>query len=361
MLQSLIALFDRIGGDRRVLMLLMGVGAAAVIWGFAKWATAPVWIPLFQNLPVESVASLTERLGEEGIDYRLEMAGSSLWVPRSEAANARVALAQAGFPASGRPGFELFDQPSWGMTDFTQRVNYRRALEGELERTISRMRGVERAQVHLALRQSSVLRRNEQPGEASVVLGLRSGVQPENAVVEGIASLVASAVEGLGADKVRVLDDSGRLLSTSSVAGSPEGLSDRQLQIQRDVETYLEQRAEALVSRIVGPGNATVRVSAALNFDRIDRTVQAVDPDQQATVQEDRAEIIPGTEEQGASSITTNSVFENSRSVETFSRGGAPPRPADRRGTRQRPPHTCRHGGRTGLTDLRGPHPTAAR
>ena len=231
-------------------------------------------------------------------------------------------LRKASQRRAGR-GFELFDEPSWGMTDFTQRVNYRRALEGELERTISRMRGVERAQVHLALRQSSVLRRNEQPGEASVVLGVRSGVQPENAVVEGIASLVASAVEGLESANVRVLDDSGRLLSANSIAGSPEGLSDRQLQIQRDVETYLEQRAEALVSRMVGPGNATVRVSAALNFDRIDRTVQAVDPDQQATVQEDRAEIIPGTEEQGASSITTNSVFENTRSVETFSRGGA--------------------------------------
>src|SRR5690606_17514778 len=102
---------------------------------------------------------------------------------------------------------------SWGMTDFTQRVNYRRALEGELERTISAMRGVERAQVHLAIRESSPLRRQTEPGEASVMVSLRSGVRPDEAMVQGIAALVAGSVDGVEPGGVRVLDGSGRLLS----------------------------------------------------------------------------------------------------------------------------------------------------
>src|SRR5919206_21752 len=114
-------------------------------------------------------------------------------VPAADLAKARVALAQQGLPAGARPGLELFDQPSWGMTDFAQRVNYRRALEGELERTIGKMRGVEGAQVHLALPERVSFRDAGRPAEASVVLRLRGGQSAEPEVVRGIAHLVASS------------------------------------------------------------------------------------------------------------------------------------------------------------------------
>src|SRR5690606_34044976 len=145
---------DRLGGPRRLLLVLIGLGAVALIWGISYWATAPSWVPLFQSMELKDAAAVTARLEEAGIEHRLEQDGSLVLVREDELARARVFLAQAGLPATGRPGFELFDQPSWGMTDFTQRVNYRRALEGELERTIGRMQGVEGAEVHLALNEA---------------------------------------------------------------------------------------------------------------------------------------------------------------------------------------------------------------
>src|SRR5690606_35184373 len=128
------ALIERIGGPRRLLMVLVGLGAVALIWSISYWATAPSWVPLFQGLELKDAGVVTMRLEEAGVKHRLERDGSLVLVKEDELARARVLLAQAGLPAAGRPGFELFDQPSWGMTDFTQRVNYRRALEGELER-----------------------------------------------------------------------------------------------------------------------------------------------------------------------------------------------------------------------------------
>src|SRR5690606_11628143 len=127
--------------------------------------------------------------------------------------------AQTGGPAAGRPWFELSEQPSWGMTDVTQLVDYRRALEGELERTIRKMQGVEGAEVHLALNESSVFRRaQDRPLEASVVLRLKPGMRASPELVEGGAFLVASSVDGLQSENVTVLDDSGRVLSAPAEA-----------------------------------------------------------------------------------------------------------------------------------------------
>lgn len=315
-------LLERFGGPR-LAAVLVGVGAVAAIWAFARWGTAPTWVPVVSGVPLERIGQATQRLDESGIGYRLDRGGSVISVQEPAAARARVVLAAEGFGGSGaRPGFELFDQPSWGMTDFTQRVNYRRALEGELERTIGRMRGIRAAQVHLAMQEQSWIRGGARPNEASVVLELDAAGRSEDPMVEGIQFLVANAVEGLAPENVTVLDDRGRLLSSPDGDGGV-GLSNRQLQVQRQVEGYLQAKAEALVEQMVGPGNVTVRVAAELNFDRIDRTVQGVDPDQQVLVSEDRSEIVPGSVEQGASSVSSNTVYETARSVETLSRGGA--------------------------------------
>lgn len=315
-------LLARFGGPR-LTAALVGVGALLAVWGFVRWGSAPVWVPVVSGVPLERVGQATQRLDEEGIAYRLDRGGSVVAVAEESAPRARVALAADGFGAAGaRPGFELFDQPSWGMTDFTQRVNYRRALEGELERTIGRMHGVREAQVHLAIQESSWLKANVRPNEASVVLQVDAAGRADEPMVEGIQFLVANAVEGLVPENVMILDDRGRLLS-SPEGETGVGLSSRQLQVQRQVETYLQTKAEGLVEQLVGPGNVTVRIGAELNFDQVDRTVQAVDPEQQVLVSEDRSEIVPGTAEQGAGSVTSATVYETARTVETVSRGGA--------------------------------------
>ena len=315
--------FDRIGGGPRVLAILVGLGALAAVWGFAQWGMAPAWVPVVSGVPMERIGAATQRLDEEGIAYKLERGGSVVSVEENQAARARVALAASGIGASAaRPGFELFDQPSWGMTDFTQKVNYRRALEGELERTLGRMKGVGSAQVHLTVQESSFLKADERPSEASVVLELQAVGASEESVVEGIQFLVASSVEGMAPENVMVLDDRGRLLSSPDGDGGI-GLSNRQLQVQRQMEGYLQNKAEALVAQMVGAGGATVRVAATLNFDQIEQTVSAVNPDQQALISEEKSETVPGTPEQGASQSTSNTVYETAHSVETTTRGGA--------------------------------------
>ena len=306
----------RLGGERRALIALVGLASVVGILALSWWATRPAWVPVFTDLPLESIGKLTDKLGEASIEYKLEDGGTKLLVPATEVARARVALARDGLPNAGRPGLELFDQPSWGMTDFTQRINYRRALEGELERTIAKMRGVESAEVHLALHEISTFRQPEKRTAASVVVKLRNGAEPPADVVRGIAQLVASSVSGLASDDVMVIDDSGRLLSVPN-DGSGAGVANRQLAAQQDMEAYLRTKVEQLVTPITGPGNARVSVSAALNFDQVDRMTQLVDPERQALTTEQRAEIIPGPQG-GAGSNNRSSSYENSRSLENF-------------------------------------------
>jgi len=301
-------------------MAMIGVGMIALlaILGVSRWATKPEMVAAFSGVPLESVGKMTEALDAAGVAYQLERGGTDVLVAATDLARARVVLASSGMPAQGRPGMELFDQPSWGMTDFAQKINYRRALEGELERTISTMKGIERAQVHLAIKETQAFRRaSDTPAEASVVVKLRNGQRPEADVVRGISQLVASSIDNLEAQRVAVLDDGGRLLSRMLDANDPTSMSSAQLEQQRAVEDHLSEKAAVIVSQIVGNGNATVSVAADLSFDQVERMSQVVDPEKQAMSTEQKAEITPGTDG-GAGSTNVASSFENSRTVETI-------------------------------------------
>ena len=311
-------LFERIGGARRVAMLGVGVVALISIFGVSRWATRPDMVPAFSGVPLENVGKMTDALDAAGVTFQLDRGGTDIMVATSDLARARVVLASAGLPAQGRPGMELFDQPSWGMTDFAQKINYRRALEGELERTISTMKGIERAQVHLAIKETQAFRRaGDAPAEASVVVKLHNGQRPDADVVRGISQLVASSIDNLEAQRVAVLDDGGRLLSRMLDANDPASLSSAQLEQQRAVEDHLAEKASAMVNQIVGNGNATVSVAADLSFDQVERMSQVVDPEKQALSTEQKAEITPGTDG-GAGSTNVASSYDNSRTVETI-------------------------------------------
>ncbi len=311
------SLVDRLSGDRRILLGGVAIALVIVVASVAQWATKPELVPVASQVDLEMSGKLADRLTESGIAYELERGGSEILVSEADLARARVALARDGLASGARPGLELFDQQTWGWNDFTQRINYRRALEGELERTISAISGVQHASVHIAIGERSAFRREARPVTASVVLGMQGGITPSQEVVRGVAQLVSSSVDGLNADQVSVHDRSGRLWSDPAEATNL-GLTTRQLRVQKEVESYLEQKAEAMVADVVGAGNVRVRVSAALNFDRIERTTQSVDPARQAISTEQKSEIIPG-EEGGAASTTTANAYENTRSTETFS------------------------------------------
>lgn len=308
----------RLGGGRQVAIIAVGVIVTGLVYGVSQWATKPTMVPLYADLPVESVKAMTDKLTESGIDFKLDPTGTSILVASDDIARARVDLAAGEIPNAGRPGLELFDKPTWGMTDFTQKVNYHRALEGELERTIGKMKNVKSVQVHLALEEDQLFKDNARQSKASVTLTMEGGSAPREATVQGIASLVASSVGGLDPERVTIVDERGQAL-TMEDEGSVAGLSSRQLAVQREVETYMENKVNDLLSSLVGNGNARVQVAAAINFDKIERTTQAVDPEKQALSTEQKAEVTPSTPEQGAGYSTTSTSYENTRSVENFS------------------------------------------
>lgn len=207
------------------------------------------------------------------------------------------------------------------MTDFSQRINYRRALEGELGRTISGMRGVGDARVHLTMHETSPFKNASRPAEASVVLTLAGG-PPGKDVLRGIAMLVAGSVDQLDSDRVSIVDDTGRILSAAIEPGSTAGASSRQLEMRQDLERYLESRAETLVSEVVGAGNARVRVAALINFDQIERRTESLDPDGQVVTSETTEDVTPEDPSLGAAGSKSTVEFDTPRTVENFI-GGA--------------------------------------
>ncbi len=315
MLDALTPLLVKIGGPRRALALLVGGAAGAWLIGLSRWASEPTWVAAFTGVPIETVGQLTDKLQRAGVTYRLARGGADVEVAATDIAKARVALARdGGMPSAGRPGLELFDQPSWGMTDFTQRINYRRALEGELERTIGKIRGIESAQVHLVLHEGDSFGAPTRPTEASVVLKGPGEIGAD--VVKGISHLVASSVDGLSAERVTIVDDAGRLLSEAEDINSISGLTSHQLTMQRETEEYLRTKAERIVAEIVGAPNMRIQLSAAMSFDQVQRKVDTVDPDKQAVVAETKGEVTAAQGGGGQNNTTT--TYENSRSTETF-------------------------------------------
>lgn len=315
-IESLTLAVRRAGTARILGVVAVSLLGIAGLWSLVVWGSAPAWVPLIRDAPAEVVSESGSALDEAAIPYRLARGGTEIEVREEDVARARVRLAQQGVPRDGRRGFELFDENNWGMTDFTQRVNYRRALEGELERTISQMRGVRSAKVHLALREGSIYQRQDRPVEASVLLGVVSGARPTSEQVEAIRYLLASAVDGLTSENVSVLDDSGRVLSAAT---EPEGslqADRRQLELQREVESYLETRASELVEPMLGAANVRIRVSALLDTERVERRIDAVDPNAQVLTAEERSEIEPGDPSQGAASTIQHNTFDVTRSTE---------------------------------------------
>jgi flagellar M-ring protein FliF len=301
-------------GARRFIALGAAAGVIAIIALVGTWAAAPTYVTLYHDLDLREAGEVGDQLAKSGITHRLSGGGTEIQVPIADIASARVALAKAGLPSSGRPGLELFDKPTWGMTDFTQRVTYQRALEGELARTIGGLQGLERAQVHLVLPTTNALRRLERPAGASVVVTLKSGVALTPETVQGIVYIVSNSVEQLSPDNVAVMDDAGRMLSVPASAGSGGGAANRQLDVTRTYEQQLSAKIEELLETVVGMGRVRAQVAAEMSFDQLDRTVESYDPDGQVLQNEQRSE---GGEPPGASSQTiVNNSYQNSHKLE---------------------------------------------
>ena len=308
------ALFARVGGSRRAFTIVAGLGLAFGVFWLSRIAATPAWVPAETGVNLESASALTERLDRAGIPYRLDRGGQEIMVSEADLARARVALNKDGKPgATG--GWNIFDKNNGLASDFVTRTNFRRAIEGELSRTIGEMRGVKSARVSVAMPEQAAFRRSDdRPVTASVVMALEAGTTVRPETVQGITHLVAASVGTMSPEDVSVLDETGRLLTDPRDRGLL-GASNRQLRIQEETEAYLKGKAESIVAQFVGPGNAHVTVAATMNFTRVDRTVQSVDPEKQALASEQKAEIVPGAQG-GAGSTNVANSYENSKSTE---------------------------------------------
>ena len=254
---------------------------------------------LFANLPNRDAAMVVEWLKDRKIPYRLEDGGKDIMIPADKVYEARLELAGSGL-AEGGVGFEIFDKQSFGMTDFAQKVNYRRALQGELMRTITSLGPVEAARIHLALPEKRLFREQQQPATASVIVKLISGRRLKESQLQGIVHLVAGSVEGLETEHVTVVDSSGKVLSKASgdEVGGPT--TPGMLEYQQTLEQRYEARAQSLLDRALGAGNSLVRVTAEVDFDQREMVEEALDPDgavvvsEHATSERGSAEVVGG-------------------------------------------------------------------
>ncbi|MBI3462414.1 MAG: flagellar M-ring protein FliF [Planctomycetes bacterium] len=265
-------------------LLLSGLCVAAIV-GVGYWAGQPDYRVMFSELSPEDAGAITAALEARGVHYRLTGNGTTVLVPAAQREQIRLDLAVKGLPAGGAKGFEMFDGMGLGMPPGLVELNYVRALQAELARSIMQLEPVAFARVHIVRPQPTPFIREQKPATASVVLKLKPGATLSRGMASGIVALVARSVEGLSPDGITVLDTSGRVLSGPS--GSETGAAAAsELEYRRDLEGYLATKAENMLTQLLGPGRAVVRITADLNFKRQTETRETYDPDNRVVTTE---------------------------------------------------------------------------
>lgn len=245
-------------------VLLIVVATAATLW----WVLRPQQRLMFGNLREADAAEIVQSLEEWKVPYEIVNGGSGIEVPDDMVYATRMKLVSAGVPRGGHVGFELFDDSDFGVTEFAQRVNYQRALQGEIERTIAALPGVESARVHLTIRRGGLLAGERETSKASVAVTLAAGERLTRQQVNGIRSLVAAAVEGLPTDAVAVLDSNGSLLAGGRDAAERIAFDEREDEEGR-LEARIERRVAELLGQVLHADAFHVTVDASLNFDAV--------------------------------------------------------------------------------------------
>jgi len=235
---------------------------------------------LFTDLEQEDSGKIVEQLKEQEIDYKLEDGGATILVPKDQVDNVRIDLAKQGLPENSNVGYEIFDRTNLGMSEFVQKLNFRRALEGELANTISNMEEVKKARVHIVIPEKALFKKDQKNPTASVTLHLENGRSISKISVEGIQNLIASSVEGLIPSDVKVMDNKANVLSQEALdENTLAGKTALQHQQQRNVEAYYSEKIKSLMDGVLGPENTQVKVNAELDFTQIEQEKTEFDPD----------------------------------------------------------------------------------
>ncbi len=278
---------DMPASRRTAVLIFLGVVVSSLV-GLMMWARQPDFQVLYTGLSQSDAAAIVNRLREKRVPYQMDERGGVIMVPSDQVHEARLSLAEEGIPAGGGVGFEIFDRSTLGVTDFVQRVNFLRALQGELARTIAQIRTVESARVHIVMPDRSLFAEQQRAPSASVVVNLAGGATLPKNQVNAIVHLVASAVEGLESKNVTVVDTRGNVLAGGRPDSEEQFLTASQMEFKASLERRLESRIESMLAKVVGPGRAVARVDAELNMRRVERTRELFDPDKQVVRSERR-------------------------------------------------------------------------
>jgi flagellar M-ring protein FliF len=294
--------------------------AAIVIVAFAAvaawWALRDDYQPLFSELDPRDAAAITAELERAKVPYRLDEEGGAILVEKSAVHATRLKVMNKGLDLKGTVGFEIFNNTDFGMTEFAQKINYQRALQGELARTIGALEEVKSARVHLVLPESGLLRKSVVKPKASVTLVMRGVQRPQPEQIQGIQRLVAAAVPEMEPAAVTVLDQQGVALSRRGDAQSDGDAGSAALEAKREIESYLARKVAAVLDQAFGPGRAIVSVDVALNHDHVKVTREDVLPSGGVLRRKDSAQK-PATDNARPSAANSSEVeYQLGRKVE---------------------------------------------
>ncbi len=235
---------------------------------------------LYANLAEKDAASVVSWLKGEKVSYQLKNNGKNIWIPANQLYETRLQLASSGLPSGGGVGFEVFDKQSFALTDFVQKVNYTRALQGELARTITSLAPVDATRVHIAIPEKRLFKNQQKNATSSIIVTLAKGGTLDQSQVQGIIHLVSGAVEGLSSDDVTVIDSNGKILEGIAKHDDDQRISVDMLVFQQNIERRLESRAQDLLDKTMGYGQAMVRVTASLDFAKTEKTEELFDAEE---------------------------------------------------------------------------------
>jgi len=264
--------------SKRITIALVSVITVIAVVSVVYYTSQVDYQVLFSNLSAEDAGNIVARLQEKKVPYKVSQSGNAISVPSDKVSELRLEMASAGLPQGGGVGFEIFDTKNLGLTEFVQQLNYQRALQGELARTINGLDEIQHCRVHVAIPKKSIFVEEQKKPTASVILKLKPGRTLKPNQIEGIAHLVSSSIEGLSPNDVMIVDSSGKVLSRPQDETRLGKLSSSQMEYQRNVEREVSNRVQTMLEKVVGEGKAVVRVSADLDFRITERLEEKYDP-----------------------------------------------------------------------------------
>lgn len=276
---SLQAMWTRLRANPKIPLIVTASAAIAIVVALLLWVKSPDYGVLYSNLNDRDGDAIVTQLTQMNLPYRFAENGAALLIPTDKVHETRLRLAQQGLPKGGAVGFELLDQEKFGISQFSEQINYQRALEGELSRTIESLGPVQNARVHLALPKPSLFVREQKSPSASVTLTLQPGRALDDGQINAIVYMVSSSVAGLPPGNVTVIDQAGRLLTQSD--GTGRDLNAAQLKYASEVENRYQRRIESILAPMLGSANVRAQVTAQIDFATREQTDEEYQPNQQ--------------------------------------------------------------------------------